>query len=594
MKNAVILGGGTYGEVFLTYLTEQGFNIIGFIDDNKESLGKLIHGVPVLGNFQDLVKNNFSKKIHQVFCPIGDNIIRTKYLGILNREGFETPNFIHDTALINKDVQIGNGVYLLPGVMIMPHTKIEDYVIISMGSHVAHHTLIKRGSFISTGVNIGAGILIKRKAFLGISSTVMTGVKIVGENTIIGSGAVVIRDVEDNHVVAGVPAKTLKVRAPINDEELILEKPKNKNLKLLGYSLQCYNLKSEDDIATYNVHLKNFEGCDVFYKTALFNIENSETEHLKYFILKKRNTVIAMMPFSLRKIILQEKNTTYYDVSSFYGYSGPLFNKEISPTDTDTFWHLVDDWYINNKVITEFIRFNLEGNFKRYSGNLIPTLNNVKGTIFSDETLQWEEFTPKVRNNYRKAVSNSLTSKIYHGAIDENLIEVFHEIYISTMKRNNADQTYYFSLGYFKKLIHANPQNTVLALIFKDKIAISSELLLLNSTTMYSFLGGTLENYFDFRPNDFLKMEAIKWGRANGYANYILGGGRSNDDSLYKYKKSFFPKNDDVIYYTGRKIINEVVYEKLTTLARKYTYKLNKKDIVEDFFPLYRKAEKEQ
>ncbi|MBO0592805.1 NeuD/PglB/VioB family sugar acetyltransferase [Cellulophaga sp. E16_2] len=589
MKNAVILGGGTYGEVFLTYLTEQNFNVIGFIDDNKESLGKLIHGVPVLGDFKDLIKNNFAQKVHQVFCPIGDNIVRTKYLGILNREGFETPNFIHDTALINKDVQIGNGVYLLPGVMIMPHTKIEDYVIISMGSHIAHHTLIKRGTFISTGVNIGAGILIKRKAFLGISSTIMTGVKVIGENTVIGSGAVVIRDVEDNHVVAGVPAKTLKIRVPINDDEPQLDKPKIKDLKLLGYSLQCLNLRTKDDNDTYKTNLKNFIGYDAFYKTELFSVNNTETEHLKYFTLKKKNIIIALMPFSLRKIILHDKDTTYYDASSFYGYSGPLFNEEITASDIDIFWHLVDDWYKNNKVITEFLRFNLEGNYKQYSGNLIPTLNNVKGKILTDETQQWDGFIPKVRNNYRKAIANGLHSKIYHGQIEESTIETFYDIYISTMDRNNADSTYYFSLSYFKNLILSNPSSTAIILIFKDETPISSELILLNRDTMYSFLGGTLQSHFDFRPNDFLKMEAIKWGRENGYANYILGGGRANEDSLYKYKKTFFPKNEDAIYYTGRKILNEVVYEKLTTLAKKHTYKINKQDILQDFFPLYRK-----
>jgi FlaA1/EpsC-like NDP-sugar epimerase len=49
MKNPVILGSVTYGKIFLPYLTEQGFNILGFVDDNEKSWGKNIHGLASWG-----------------------------------------------------------------------------------------------------------------------------------------------------------------------------------------------------------------------------------------------------------------------------------------------------------------------------------------------------------------------------------------------------------------------------------------------------------------------------------------------------------------------------------------------------------------
>ncbi|MEE9361058.1 MAG: NeuD/PglB/VioB family sugar acetyltransferase [Cellulophaga sp.] len=216
LKNTIILGAGSYGEVFLTYLLEQGFNVIGFYDDDPSRLGKKIHGVKVLGNFKDLFTVECKQNIHKIFCPIGNNIIREKYLKELFDFGYETPNLIHKSVILNKDVTIGNGVYLLPGVIIMPYTKISDYVIISVGSNISHHTVIKKGVFISTGVNVGANITINSKAFLGISSTIMTGVTTVGTESTIGCGAVVIKDVEDYHIMAGVPAKTLRIKTPYN------------------------------------------------------------------------------------------------------------------------------------------------------------------------------------------------------------------------------------------------------------------------------------------------------------------------------------------------------------------------------------------
>ncbi|MDP5232008.1 MAG: NeuD/PglB/VioB family sugar acetyltransferase [Cellulophaga sp.] len=590
-KNAVILGGGTYGEVFLTYLLEQGFNIVGFFDDNKVREGEILHGVPVLGTFEDLLLNNDPKKINQVFCPIGDNKIRTKYLTILRNKGFEIPNFIHESVILSKDIIIGQGVYLLPGVIIMPHTTIKDFVIVSMGSRVAHHTILDEGTFISTGVNVGASIHIAKKAFLGISATIMTGVKNIGENAIVGSGAVVIRDVKANHIVAGVPAKTLRVikkkkdSPPLNDTHKI----NVKEMEIVGYSLTCLNLKTLEDIEQYKKYLLNFKGYDAFYKTELFDAKSTETDQLKYFILKKEEEVLVLMPFSMRKIIIHSKDTSYSDVSAFYGYSGPLFNPKIIDTDLKCFWHLADTWYQKNKVISEFMRFNLGGNYHQYSGILKPTLNNVIGEILKDEHTQWLAFPSKVRNNYRKAMNHGLVAKIYHQEITEKIIGIFYDIYIRTMERNKAENNYFFSLNYFKDLILNNPENTLLILICKDDVPISTELILLNKHTMYSFLGGTVAEFFNLRPNDFLKMEAMKWGRTNGFIKYILGGGRANEDSLYKYKKSFFPNTEDVVYYTGRKIINEVVYEKLVTMNLKYQYTINAIDIKNQYFPLYRK-----
>lgn len=593
-KNAVILGGGSYGEVFLTYLLEQDFNIIGFIDDDVQSAGMFILDIPVLGTFEDLLAHNFSKEIHQVFCPIGDNKVRTTYLKLLRKKGFEIPNFIHDSVLINDDVCLGEGVYLLPGVIIMPHTSIQDFVIVSMGSRIAHHTLLEEGVFISTGVNIGANITIQKKAFLGISATVMTGVDHIGKNAVVGSGAVVTTNVAKHHVVAGVPAKTLRILAMDDEksketENELFKEIKIKEMEIVGYELTCFDLKTAEDIEDYKAYLLNFKGYDAFYKTELFNVKSTATEQLKYFILKKREVVILLMPFALRNIVLAEKDTGYRDVSAFYGYSGPLFNSKITEEDLNCFWHLADSWYQKNKVVSEFIRFNLEGNYQQYSGIIKPTLNNVKGKILKDEEAQWTSLPSKVRNNYRKAVHHGLVAKIYHEEISEDLISIFHQIYTQTMERNKAQETYFFSYTYFKNLILNNPENTLLLIICKDDIPISTELILLNKSTMYSFLGGTVADYFSVRPNDFLKMEAMNWGRKNQYEHYVLGGGRVNEDSLYKYKKSFFPHTKDVVYFTGRKIIDEDAYEKLVAMNIKKEYKLDISDISNDYFPLYRK-----
>ena len=138
--------------------------------------------------------------------------IRVKLLQYARSLGYETPNYIHPSVIISPNVEIGNGVYILLGTTIMPYTRIEDFVMISMGVHIAHHTLLKRGTFISTGVNFGASIIAEEYVYCGISSTVMTGIHSLGEDCLIGAGAVVIKDVPAKAVMTGVPAQVLKYK----------------------------------------------------------------------------------------------------------------------------------------------------------------------------------------------------------------------------------------------------------------------------------------------------------------------------------------------------------------------------------------------
>lgn len=209
---SVIIGAGTYGEVYLAYLQEAGIDIVGFLDDDKKYERQQVGGVPVLGPVRLLETLKESDDVRAVYCPLGNNKLRVKFLMYARELGYEIPNYIHSSVIISPNVTIGKGVYILLGTTIMPHTVIKDFVMISMGVRLAHHNVLEEGVFLSTGCNFGASIHANNYAYCGISSTIMTGVRELGEDCLIGAGAVVIKDVPDKAVVAGVPAKVLKFK----------------------------------------------------------------------------------------------------------------------------------------------------------------------------------------------------------------------------------------------------------------------------------------------------------------------------------------------------------------------------------------------
>ena len=129
---SVIIGAGTYGEVYLAYLQEAGVDIVGFLDDNKDLHGSLVKGVRVLGGTDLLSSLRDTYQVEAVYCPIGNNKLRVRFLSLANQLGYQTPNYIHPSAIISPSVVIGKGVYVLLNTSIMPYVTIQDYVMISM------------------------------------------------------------------------------------------------------------------------------------------------------------------------------------------------------------------------------------------------------------------------------------------------------------------------------------------------------------------------------------------------------------------------------------------------------------------------------
>ncbi|TXF77542.1 GNAT family N-acetyltransferase [Chryseobacterium sp.] len=354
--------------------------------------------------------------------------------------------------------------------------------------------------------------------------------------------------------------------------------------------LKIHQLNTSERTQLYREILTEFRCAEPYFLMDYINTFSNGLQDLICFSFTTKAGNKMIMPGYLKPVVIDDETTEYFDFSTPYGYTGPFISEQISDSDLTEFWTAVDSWYKSNKVITEFIRFNLSGNEKSYSGTVFPTMLNIKGKIV-DENLQWTAFDHKVRKNVKKAIREGLTSQVFYHDISEERISEFYKIYIDTMQRTNAAKHFFYTLDQFKLFIKDNTDFAALCTVYFDDIPVSSELLLVSVDAIYSFLGGTVDTYFDKRPNDFLKVEALNWARLQGKKYYVLGGGYGYEDGIFKYKKSFFP-NDVVSYYTGRKILNEEVYaelvEKVSALKEKRGFEPLHLDDT-SFFPLYYK-----
>lgn len=268
------------------------------------------------------------------------------------------------------------------------------------------------------------------------------------------------------------------------------------------------------------------------------------------FYLQKNGSSAYQVMFK-RKI--ETSIGEYYDLISPYGYGGWIINGDY---DSSIFTEYID-YCLTNNIVCEFIRFDLfRTDISKYYGNIKFISHNVVKRINLDDEKIFNDMERRARKNIRKALKNDL--KVI---IDDEMkyLDDFKRIYYSTMDRNNASVSYYFGDSFFNVLVK---ENSKLFHVISDGKIISTELIIYDDLCCYSYLGGTIDEYFDLRPNEIMKYEIMKWGHVHGLKYFVLGGGHGADDGIFNYKKGLAP-NGIYNFFVGNKIFNEDIYNQL-------------------------------
>lgn len=215
MRDVYIVGAGTYGEAMCELAEVLGYKVRGFYDEDEKKIGEFVMGIEVIGKFSGLIDVEIQNK--QFIVAIGSNSVRYDIMVKINHLGGKTPTLIHPSAVISPSADIGNGVYIQANAYIWTKVKVDDFCIISPNVVIAHHSSVGKACLISTLSGVGASIKIGNKVFVGMGSTIVTGLSIIGENTIIGAGAVVLKNTDKDSVYAGVPAKRIRSNIKITE-----------------------------------------------------------------------------------------------------------------------------------------------------------------------------------------------------------------------------------------------------------------------------------------------------------------------------------------------------------------------------------------
>jgi sugar O-acyltransferase (sialic acid O-acetyltransferase NeuD family) len=187
-------------------------NGIVFVDDDPIKIGNVVHGCPVV-SFDELQSEEHRDRL--VSVGVADPWVRRKIVDRCNGAGFKFFSITDASHIRHDNVDIGEGSVFCALTMATGDARIGKHFHCNIYSYIAHDCLI--GDFVTFAprVSCNGRVQIDDFAYIGTGAMLKQGARdrrlVIGRGAVVGMGAVVIKDVPAGAVVAGNPAKVIRM-----------------------------------------------------------------------------------------------------------------------------------------------------------------------------------------------------------------------------------------------------------------------------------------------------------------------------------------------------------------------------------------------
>lgn len=249
-------------------------------------------------------------------------------------------------------------------------------------------------------------------------------------------------------------------------------------------------------------------------------------------------------------IVRRIPDTDLHDVTTPYGYGGPVGATEAFPTAYEV-------WCAERSIVSTFTRFHPL--FENYRG--------APGASYASPTVGWPldgdllaGMHGKHRNVVRKAQKAGVAVDVTAAPDD---LSVFAALYERTMERQGAAGYYFFPRKYWELLSALGGHLVRFDALCKGEV-VASTLCLRGAQWLHYHLGATGDAARDLGASNLLLYTAAVWAQEQQLDEFHLGGGAgAKEDSLFAFKERFSPGGRRE-FWVGKAVHDEDAYRRLS------------------------------
>ena len=347
----------------------------------------------------------------------------------------------------------------------------------------------------------------------------------------------------------------------------------NKRIKTLAnQQLMVEEITKKQDWDAVLNEIGNYD----FYHTYDYHMLSKRADEKSVLLVYREHPTIIAIPLIIRSI----EGTNFNDVTSVYGYAGPISKNMSTDFDNTKFNKDLNIYFQENKIISVFSRLNPYIENQELILSNIGECHNTSEVVAIDLTKDLEsqrrEYQRRIKSQINKARRLCTITK----AQSKEDIDQFIDIYYENMGRVNAADSYYFERTYFYDFIASDnfKSDVLLAISNETNEVIAGALFVKTNNIVQYHLSGTKSSHLDIMPIKMLIDEMRILATEEGFEYLNLGGGYAGVvDSLLRFKLSF-SKNLKP-FRVWKHIVHTDAYNELA-LANSNQRK--------DYFPAYR------
>ena len=268
-------------------------------------------------------------------------------------------------------------------------------------------------------------------------------------------------------------------------------------------------------------------------------------------------------PFLLTPVILGGVDTGLFDISSAYGYTGPLATTQ-APDFLQQAWQAFDTFAVERNLVAEFIRFspfNRNEHLAHPLTTVLPNRDLAVTHLPSNEVALRGTLGPKTRNMLRKAEREGL---VHRELPLPDHLPAFRALYEETMRRNNAPEFFWYDDAYWNHLLALGSHGLRLFGVYAGPQLVAAAMAVAHGRSGLYHLGASLTEYAKLGAGN-LSLYAMSCGlMASGVTFLNMTGGRSAraDDPLLLFKRS--NANSTAVFHIGKRVLNIAAYNGLS------------------------------
>lgn len=201
-NSLIVYGAGGHGKAVIDLLRAAGgYTLVGVIDDGRQP-GDWVLDVPVLGgeSLLPLIKGAGCRLAVNAVGGIGAMSSRIKVFEKIEQAGFDSPNLIHPSAVVEPSAKPNTGAQIFPHAYVGSSAALGRGCIVNTGAIVSHDCVLADYVNLAPGAILAGAVSVGEGTLIGMGVTVNLNVSI-GAGARIGNGATVKSDVPDGGIV---------------------------------------------------------------------------------------------------------------------------------------------------------------------------------------------------------------------------------------------------------------------------------------------------------------------------------------------------------------------------------------------------------